>query len=366
MSNGKLGFGLMRLPQKKNVIDIEQVKKMVDLFLSSGFTYFDTAYAYGEGASERAARDAIIKRYPRDAFTLATKLCKLEPQSKMREELKISLQRSEAQYFDYYLLHAVSRNNIDAFNEQKIWDFVKEMQQKGLIKRWGFSFHDTPEFLEQILKEHPDASFVQLQINYADWNNPQIQSRACYEAARKHGKDIVIMEPVKGGTLADPIEEAKHLFKAYNPSASYASWALRFAASLEGVIAVLSGMSNMEQVEDNCSFMKEFQPLNSGEYEVIKKVQSLYVESPRIPCTACHYCTPGCPKNIPIPEIFAARNLVLEKGDVEGAKSLYREVIKEGNPPNACIACHQCERICPQGIKVIDKLVECHSYFEGK
>lgn len=366
MKNGKLGFGLMRLPQKEGEIDIEEVKKMVDLFLASGFTYFDTAYAYGEGASERAARDAIVRRYPRDAFTLATKLCKLDTPEMMHKELEISLERTEAKYFDFYLLHALSRNNIDAFNEANIWDFVEEAQEKGLIRRWGFSFHDSPEFLEKLLLEHPDASFVQLQINYADWNNPQIQSRACYEVARKYNKEIIIMEPVKGGSLANPSDQAKTLFQKYNPNASYASWALRFASSLEGVLAVLSGMSTLEQVEDNCSFMKDFVPLNKREYEIIQEVQKLYAESPRIACTACHYCTHGCPMQIRIPEIFAARNLVLENGDVNGAKLAYQKAVEGTSLASECVACGQCEGICPQGLKVIQKLAECAAFFEGK
>ncbi len=362
--NGKLGFGLMRLPEKEGRIDLETTSEMVDLFLESGFTYFDTAYAYGEGASERAARDCLVKRHPRESFTLASKLCKLDDYSKMKEELRISLERSQAGYFDYYLLHALGQRNIDAFDEMDIWGFVKEAQAQGLVRRWGFSFHDSPEFLDELLEKHPDASFVQLQINYADWENPGVQSRACYEVARKHGKDIVIMEPVKGGALAAPQEEAQRLFNSHDPNASYASWALRFAASLDGVIAVLSGMSNLEQVIDNCKTMADFRPLDEEEREIIRKAQLLYAESSAIPCTACHYCTSGCPKAIPIPEIFKARNLALERGAIGEAKEAYLRATAGRGRASQCIACGQCERICPQSLKVIDLLKGCSSFFE--
>ena len=363
MENKKLGFGLMRLPHKDGQIDYDETCRMVDLFLSSGFTYFDTAYAYEEGKSEMAARDCLIKRHPRDSFTIATKLCKLDDQSKMREELSVSLKRTEAGYIDYYLLHALSHRNIEAFDQQDIWGFVKKAKEEGLIRHYGFSFHDSPEFLDELLTKHPDVEFVQLQINYADWEANGIESRRCYEVARRHHKPIVIMEPVKGGALANPPKEGQDLFKAYDPKASFASWALRFAFGLDGVLAVLSGMSDYGQTLDNCRIAGNFVPLNDQEREILAKVQSMYAKSKEIPCTACSYCTKGCPMSINIPGIFKARNIALRSGALEAAKKAYEEVAKPGHEASSCIACGQCEGICPQGLKVISLLKECKAFF---
>ena len=363
-TKGKLGFGLMRLPKTDEAIDVPQVCEMVDHFLAAGFTYFDTAYVYD--GSEVAAKAALVDRHPRASYTLATKLHvgKCANAEEARKELETSLARTGAGYFDYYLLHALMANNVDKYEEFGLWDFVRELKANGTIRHYGFSFHDSPELLDKLLTEHPDVDFVQLQINYADWENPEVQSRACYEVARKHGKQVVIMEPVKGGALANPPEQVKALFDAAKPGASYASWALRFAASLDGVLAVLSGMSNLEQVDDNLATMSDFQPLNDAEQKVIQQAQHILGNSAAIACTACHYCTAGCPKKIAIPEIFAAANKQLANGQKAEAAVAYAAATAEGGKASACIHCKQCERICPQHLPITDLLGRCAAMFE--
>lgn len=363
-TKGKLGFGLMRLPKTNEAIDVPQVCEMVDHFLAAGFTYFDTAYVYD--GSEVAAKAALVDRHPRASYTLATKLHvgKCANAEEARRELETSLARTGAGYFDYYLLHALMANNVDKYEEFGLWDFVRELKANGTIRHYGFSFHDSPELLDKLLTEHPDVDFVQLQINYADWENPEVKSRACYEVARKHGKQVVIMEPVKGGALANPPEQVKALFDAAKPGASYASWALRFAASLDGVLAVLSGMSNLEQVDDNLATMSDFQPLNDAEQKVIQQAQHILGNSAAIACTACHYCTAGCPKKIAIPEIFAAANKQLANGQKAEAAAAYAAATAEGGKASACIHCKQCERICPQHLPITDLLGRCAAMFE--
>ena len=363
----KLGFGLMRLPKLEDgKIDVEQTKVMVDKFLAAGLTYFDTAYVYDRGDSERAAKLALVDRYPRESFTLATKLCAWLPNltaDEAKAELFVSLERTGAGYFDYYLLHAIQDNNIDKYDEFGIWDFVKEQKEKGRIKHWGFSFHGSPELLERLLTEHPDAEFVQLQINYADWDNPEVNSRICYEIVRKHGKSVVVMEPIKGGKLANPNDNVKAIFDSYGSDASYASWAIRYVASHDGILTVLSGMSNIAQMEDNVSYMKEFKPLNEEEQEIIRKVQEELKKVESVPCTACHYCTDGCPMGVHIPEIFVALNLYLA-GKKEEAQAEYDRVTAEGGKASECIQCGQCEGACPQSIPVITNLQKAAELFE--
>ena len=355
----KLGFGLMRLPRKGLSIDVEQTKEMVDLFLEAGMTYFDTAFVYP--GSEKAIRKALVDRYPRDSYTIATKLfAAIAPSEKAaKKELQTSLERLGLEYVDYYLLHSLMENNYKKYEKFHLWDFVKEQKEKGTIKHIGFSFHAGPDLLDQILTDHPEAEFVQLQINYADWENPSVTSRANYEVVRKHNKKIVVMEPVKGGNLANPQKEILELMKQKDPSASPASWAIRFAASLDGIMAVLSGMSNVDQMKDNLSYMREFRPLDESERELIRKIAEILGRSSRIPCTACRYCTKGCPKEIPIPDIFAAMNTHLDSGQLNAAKEAYRAIGAAGNDASACIACGQCESVCPQHIEIIAKLKEC-------
>ena len=363
----KLGFGLMRLPKNgAGKIDIEQTKKMVDLFMDAGLNYFDTAYVYDGGDSERAAKAALVDRYPRESFTLATKLCAwmgATNEKTAKQQFYTSLERTGAGYFDYYLLHALQTGNYKLYDKYHIWDFVKEQKEKGLIKHWGFSFHAGPDVLDEILTQHPDAEFVQLQLNYADWENPNVTARANYEVARKHGKSIVVMEPVKGGALANPSKAVQDIFRKADPDASFASWAIRYVASLEGIITVLSGMSNVAQMEDNLSYMKQFKPLDVDEQTAIRKAQEVINGIKSIPCTGCHYCSAGCPKQIPIPEIFEARTKQLVWGQLEEGKTRYEDAITDGGAASDCTACGQCERACPQQIPVIDRLKDCAAAF---
>ncbi len=366
-STPKLGFGLMRLPKLADgAIDVEQTKEMVDRFLAAGMTYFDTAYVYDGGKSEEAARLALVERYPRESYTLATKLCAwMGPTNaaEARQQFYTSLERTGAGYFDYYLLHALQRNNYKKYDEYDLWHFVRELKEKGLVRHYGFSFHADPPLLEELLAAHPDVDFVQLQINYADWENPGVRARECWEIARRHGKPVVIMEPVKGGALADPIPEAARTLKAADPAASPASWAIRFAASLEGVVTVLSGMSDLAQMEDNLSYMKAFRPLDEKERAVIARVQAVLNGDRSIPCTGCHYCTAGCPRNIPIPEIFHVMNHQRGNAAFRGRRE-YVIATQDRGRASECIRCGQCERACPQQLPVIGYLKECADRFE--
>lgn len=278
-----------------------------------------------------------------------------------QQQFYTSLERTGAGYFDYYLLHALQRNNYKKYDEYHIWDFVKAQKEKGLIRYYGFSFHADPALLEELLTAHPDVDFIQLQLNYADWDNPGVASRECYEIARAHGVSITVMEPVKGGALANPADKVQRIFKAANPDASFASWAIRYVAGMDGVITVLSGMSNIAQMNDNLSYMKNFAPLTADEQAVIRKAQEALQEDKSIACTACHYCTDGCPVRIPIPEIFAVKNDQDRSKRWDGGKLYYHVVTATNGKASDCVECGQCESSCPQHLPIISLLKECVS-----
>ena len=366
----KLGFGLMRLPRLEDgkTIDVEQCKKMTDMFLDAGMKYFDTAYVY-EG-SEEAAKKFLVDRHPRDSYYLTSKLnagswaAKNEEEAK--KELEISLERTGAGYFDFYLLHALSKDNVENYEKYGIWDFVKQAKADGKIRHFGFSFHDQPELLDEILTKHPEAEFVQLQLNYGDWENPSVRSHANYEVCVKHNKPVVVMEPIKGGTLANPPKSIQDLFKAANPDASVASWAVRFAASLDNVMVVLSGMSNIEQMADNLSYMKDFKPLSKSESETVDQARHIIESIDQIPCTGCHYCTGGCPMHIQIPDIFAAMNRNYVYGEMESAKKRYASAVSgDHGKASQCVHCRQCENACPQHIQITSWLEKAVDMFEA-
>ncbi len=355
----KLGFGLMRLPKNEDgSIDIPQVKEMADHFIAGGGTYFDTAYVYDSGDSEKAFKEAVADRYPRESYTLATKLnawLQCHDEESAKRQFYTSLLRTGAGYFDYYLLHALQRNNYQKYDEYHIWDFVKEQKEKGLIRHYGFSFHADPELLEDLLNKHPDVEFVQLQINYADWEHPGVASRRNLEICKAHGKPVIVMEPVKGGILADPIPEVKRVFDLSGSGMSYASYAVRFAASLDNVFMVLSGMSSLEQMDDNMSYMENFKPLSPEEEEMILQARKALFDSKEIPCTSCHYCTKGCPMNIPIPEIFTILNRRAGSPEFRTVRE-YTIVTQDKGRAGDCIECGQCEGACPQRLPVMTLL----------
>ena len=356
----KLGFGLMRLPltdaNDKGSIDIEALKEMVDTFIEQGFTYFDTAWMYCAFKSENAVKEALTDRYPRDRYTLTTKLhaSYLEAKEDRDRIFEEQRQKTGVDYFDYYLIHAIDQELYSIYNKMDCFNWLIEKKKQGLVKHIGFSYHDSAEFLDQVLTEHPEMEFVQLQINYADWENPAIQSRGCYEVARKYGKPVIIMEPVKGGMLATPPESVVKVLKDAEPESSVASWAVRFAANLEGVITVLSGMSNVEQMKDNLSYMKDFNGLNDAQMQTLKQAQEELNKIPLIPCTTCNYCAKVCPMQIGISGSFTAMNSLTLYGDKDMA--LHQENWLVGGHglkrANECVKCGKCEEACPQHIQI--------------
>ena len=370
----KLGFGLMRMPllDKTNAadVDIEQVKKMVDLFMERGFTYFDTALMYNGFASESVAKTALVDRYPRESFTLATKLHAAFFNS-FEDRDKVfagQLKKTGAGYFDYYLLHGIESAMLPKYEQFDCFNWLLEKKAQGLVKHVGFSYHDSAELLDKLLTKYPEMEFVQLQINYLDWESQWIQSRACYEVAVKHGKPVIVMEPVKGGTLANVPKEAEMLFREYAPNRSIPSWALRFAASLDNVMVVLSGMSNLEQMEDNTGFMEDFVPLTEEEKDLCFRAAKIINSQIAIPCTGCSYCTEGCPAKIAIPQYFSLYNEVkrenLEEKGWTASFAQYSVLNQKFSKAKDCLQCGQCESVCPQHLPIIENLKKVSASFD--
>ena len=370
----KLGFGLMRMPltdpTNPAAVDIEHVKRMIDLFIAKGFTYFDTAWMYNGFASEGVAKTALVERYPRDSFTLATKLNSsffdtLEGRDEIFEQ---QLKKTGAGFFDYYLLHGIDDTNIEKFEKLDCFSWLLEKKAQGMVRHAGFSYHGSAALLDAIFTKHPEMEFVQLQINYLDWESPWVHSREVYEVAVKHGKPVIVMEPVKGGTLAKVPAEAEALLKAADPEMSVPSWAIRFAASLDNVMVVLSGMSNTEQMEDNLSYMDDFKPLTEAEVALTHKVAEIINAKTAVPCTGCSYCTDGCPRKIAIPQYFSLYNEDMrenleEKGWTVNF-SYYDQLAEKFGRARDCIECGQCEDICPQHLPIIEKLKDVSAHFD--
>jgi len=357
----KLGFGLMRLPEKDGAIDIDHVCRMVDKYMASGLNYFDTAYVYHGGKSEVAAREALVKRYDRDSFMLATKLpaWELNSESDIEKVFNEQLKRAGVDYFDFYLLHSIEDgNNYDTYVKYDCFKWGMEKKKQGKIKHFGFSYHGSPELLEEVLDTHPEVEFVQIQLNYLDRTNPVVRSGELYDILHKREIPIIVMEPVRGGMLANMPENIEKMFKQMRPDDSVASWALRFVGSLDGVMTILSGMSNEEQMDDNLKTFENFEPLTDEEKKLIDRVTEKLLGMPQIGCTACKYCCDGCPMGISIPDVFRTINTLRRYPDDWRSKNFYSGLIQRSGRASDCIACGQCEAVCPQHLPIIDLLKE--------
>lgn len=358
----KLGFGLMRLPETDGRIDLPHVRRMVDAYMEKGFHYFDTAYVYHGGNSERVIKDALVSRYPRDAFQLATKLPAWAMKAPADREriFNEQLERCGVDYFDFYLLHSLEDgNNYDTYEKYDCFSWAMEKKAEGKIRHFGFSYHGSPKLLEQVLDRHPEVEFVQIQLNYADWNNPVVRSGELYEILYRRQVPVIVMEPVKGGSLANLPPDLEQMLKAAQPGRSVASWALRFVGSLDGVVTILSGMSSQEQMTDNLDTFSRFEPLTQAECEVISAVVKKMQDMPLIPCTSCRYCCDGCPAGISIPDVFRAVNTARLYPKDNRPKMFYGNLVGAGSgKASTCVACGQCEGVCPQHLPIIELMKE--------
>lgn len=363
----KLGFGMMRLPQQDGQVDYEQTSQMVDAFMDAGFCYFDTARGYLNGMSEKAVKTCVAERYPRERFLLTDKLSEsfFQKEEDIRPLFENQLKDCGVSYFDFYLMHAQCAENYEKYKACRAYETAFALKEEGKIRHVGLSFHDTAEMLERILTEHPAIEVVQLQFNYADYDDPAIQSRQCYEVCQRLGKPVIVMEPVKGGHLVRLPQEALAVLNSLH-GGSPASYAVRFAAGFPDIIMVLSGMSNMEQLMDNISYMKDFQPLSEREQEAIQKVNGILKGQSAIPCTGCRYCVPGCPKHIAIPDVFAIMN-TRQTFHGWNAAFYYESVhTAPGRRASDCIGCGKCEKICPQHLPIRQLLKDVAQEFEKK
>ncbi len=360
----KLGFGCMRLPENQGNIDYGEFSKMIDLFLERGFTYFDTAYMYHGGKSEVALRECLVKRYPRESFILADKMpwYSKTPEG-LGELFNEQLERCGVDYFDYYLMHNMNKETYPIIKATGGFEFGRRMKEEGKIKKLGFSFHESPEFLDMIITENPGLDFVQIQLNYIDMENPQVKSRECYEVLKKHNMPAIIMEPVKGGALANLPPEAEEVYGELG-EASPASYAIRYAADFPLVFMVLSGMSTLQQVADNTSYMQDFQHLSEEEARAIEKVAKILKNHRIVQCTECGYCLEDCPKNIKIPKLFDAYNRLKAYGDAHELEDAYEEYTKDAGKASDCIKCGLCEKNCPQHLKIREYLEDVARAFE--
>jgi hypothetical protein len=360
------GFGCMRLPMKDGEVDYEEMNRMVDAFLEAGFNYFDTAHGYLGGKSEIALRECLTKRYPREQYILTNKLTNsfFKKEEDIRPLFESQLAACGVSYFDFYLMHAQNEDHFAYFKKRRAYETALELKEEGKIKHFGISFHDRADVLEKILKEYPQIEVVQIQFNYVDYEDEAVESRKCYEVCQKYGKPVIVMEPVKGGSLVNLPQEARDVFDGVGNGLSYASYAIRFAAGFDQIMMVLSGMSNLEQMQDNLSYMKDFKPLSEKEKAAVDQVCTMFRNLGAIPCTACRYCTDGCPKHISIPDLFSCMNAKQIFKDWN-QDWYYNEVYtKNAGKASDCIKCGKCEKACPQHLEIRKLLEEVAKTFE--